>query len=1472
MTPRPARYAYLFIVSVFASIVPSISQAAEDFNSAGLGLYQDPGFALNRSLGLSESVDRVDPFTGALKIVHRDLVIPGNGGLDIEVIRNYQGVTNTAGPYSNGYRSRTPFGTGWDIHFGRLWVSETYQTLSAGSNNRVCQIGQAATNLNPILELPDGTRETLANGNGSSQAFITKSRWIATCLPSSQNKGDGGLVLHSPEGLKYTFNLKGTVSPSFQLRTYFVTRIEDFSGNSLDFEYDIPASNKFGPHHLLTRVKASDGRAVKFSYKNAASDSAIISSISGEGQSVSYTFSDSAYGVGAKAQYLTRVSNPDGTDWRYTYIDSDRVTGSLPGRFSMATMKSPLGLSTSYKYDYKQMGSDPSEKLNIVTERRISSIRGSSHSAYTWAYTYTKGVNKNDVTVERGPEQCVRYEHVGANTIANGASAVDRGLWTIGLLMKKEISKSCGSALRTETYTWGSQNISEQNEMRRYNLLVENYTRAPILTKKVISQSGNYTTDYTYDANGQPTKLSESGDRSRTITNTYTLPGGNWVLGKIASQTISGITGSLKYSYTNKGLVSQEDRYGVVTKYAYTGAGDLNTLTDANGKVTRYEDYYRGVPRKETYADGGILTRTVNETGTVASVKDVMGQTTSYTYDKANRLTGITPPKGAAAKTTIGYSFGSNNVETLTRGAYKRVREYNELGQLLKQTESGNASVQPVVMTATYSPSGGRTFLSNPNFTSAATVGEKFEYDALNRLTKNTHADGTFISMSYGSKTVTTTDERGNATIREYVSFAEPDERHLVKVTEPGSNVTSITIDNLGRATAITQGGLNRTYTYDAKGFVASETNPETGTTAYTHDGVGNVLTKKVGAAAADQYAYDALSRLKKVTYADGTALEYGYDLAGRVLSETFAGTDRRYTYDSHGNLLSESLNLASLGKSYAAAYAYDVSDSLTSVTYPSGLLVDLAPNAYGQATKAGGFASAMSYHANGSLKGLTYGNGRSLSIGLDANRLRPTQRSVGGSDTLLSLQYGYDAANNLTKITDLRDAAYTQTLGYDALNRLVSAVGAWGSGSFAYNARGDITSRMLGGQSITYGYDAQGRLASLGGSLSAALSYDAKGNVLQARGSYAYDGAGNLNRLCVQPSSNCAGAPDQRFGYDGKGMRVLQEQAGGVRTVSFYGQLGLLLEEDLTSGKRKEYIHAGGELIAHDGGDGTLYYHNDHLGSPVAASNAQGALQWRAHFRPYGERLSESGADVGSIGYTGHMQNDASGLVYAGARYYDPVIGRFLAIDPVGVLAGMPGSFNRYAYTLNNPYRYKDPDGRWIEDAVIGAPSLALGAASFVNNVRDGNWGSAALDAGGVVADGIAMAVPGVPGGAGLAIKAGRSVKGAEVAKEVNKAPDFVVSPGGTVFPVPKGTTGPTPVVNPAGSQTGVAFTGGSGGTNGKVSTMRIMNPTPARGNSPGYSNGYIKYENSASPKPQGVDPYSGKTLPNAQSHFPID
>lgn len=80
----------------------------------------------------------------------------------------------------------------------------------------------------------------------------------------------------------------------------------------------------------------------------------------------------------------------------------------------------------------------------------------------------------------------------------------------------------------------------------------------------------------------------------------------------------------------------------------------------------------------------------------------------------------------------------------------------------------------------------------------------------------------------------------------------------------------------------------------------------------------------------------------------------------------------------------------------------------------------------------------------------------------------------------------------------------------------------------------------------------------------------------------------------------------------------------------------------------------------------------------------------WSEHFAPYGEKLNGA---AGKIGYTGHAHDSESGLTYAQARFYDPVIGRFLSIDPIG-FTDDPFTFGRYGYGNGNPYRYTDPTG----------------------------------------------------------------------------------------------------------------------------------------------------------------------------------
>jgi RHS repeat-associated protein len=103
-------------------------------------------------------------------------------------------------------------------------------------------------------------------------------------------------------------------------------------------------------------------------------------------------------------------------------------------------------------------------------------------------------------------------------------------------------------------------------------------------------------------------------------------------------------------------------------------------------------------------------------------------------------------------------------------------------------------------------------------------------------------------------------------------------------------------------------------------------------------------------------------------------------------------------------------------------------------------------------------------------------------------------------------------------------------------------------------------------------------------------------------------------------------------------------------------------------------------------------YIHTDGLGSPVARTDASGYVISRTRYEPYG--YVAAGVQP-TIGFTGHVNDGDTGLTYMQQRYYDPVAGRFLSIDPVTTDANTGGSFNRYVYASNGPYKYVDPDGR---------------------------------------------------------------------------------------------------------------------------------------------------------------------------------
>ncbi|WP_428993089.1 RHS repeat-associated core domain-containing protein [Luteibacter rhizovicinus] len=106
-------------------------------------------------------------------------------------------------------------------------------------------------------------------------------------------------------------------------------------------------------------------------------------------------------------------------------------------------------------------------------------------------------------------------------------------------------------------------------------------------------------------------------------------------------------------------------------------------------------------------------------------------------------------------------------------------------------------------------------------------------------------------------------------------------------------------------------------------------------------------------------------------------------------------------------------------------------------------------------------------------------------------------------------------------------------------------------------------------------------------------------------------------------------------------------------------------------------------------------YYFSDPQGNILVETDGQGVITAVQDYRPYGQIALGPAHD--GPGYTGHVTDSDTALVYMQARYYDPSIGRFLSVDPLGPDSANLPSFNRYMYVAGNPIANIDPDGRDI-------------------------------------------------------------------------------------------------------------------------------------------------------------------------------
>lgn len=326
-------------------------------------------------------------------------------------------------------------------------------------------------------------------------------------------------------------------------------------------------------------------------------------------------------------------------------------------------------------------------------------------------------------------------------------------------------------------------------------------------------------------------------------------------------------------------------------------------------------------------------------------------------------------------------------------------------------------------------------------------------------------------------------------------------------------------------------------------------------------------------------------------------------------------------------------------------------------------------------------------------------------------------ERSVAAGDGLPNLTYTYDEVGNIKKIIDgsATDSYATTTYGYDNLYRLTSAITDATAltpynRSYQYDPLGNIINKSDVG---TYEYTQAGYANPHAATAVAGVSYyyDKNGNLLSTG-----DGLENIWNYRNELITSTQGDDTVEFINDHTGRRVMKDDGD---TVTSYPFASFKITD---TGSTTKHIYAGDLLVVTIDGVGenarTYYNHHDHLGSTKAVTDEAGAVTQNLTYYPFGAMESDQQFtnQNQTKRYTGHDYDEETDLSYMGARYYAGDNARFTSQDPVALALGdwktvkdktdgkldfylqNPQTHNSYSYTANNPLKFVDKNGEYIE------------------------------------------------------------------------------------------------------------------------------------------------------------------------------
>jgi RHS repeat-associated protein len=611
--------------------------------------------------------------------------------------------------------------------------------------------------------------------------------------------------------------------------------------------------------------------------------------------------------------------------------------------------------------------------------------------------------------------------------------------------------------------------------------------------------------------------------------------------------------------------------------------------------------------------------------------------------------------------------------------------------------------------------------------------------DAIGRITRVTHPDGNFVATSYAITPaanisileITTTDETGKVV----KVVTDADGQPLSKTRMKGATpvITQYQYDRLGRLLRIKDPLLNQwDYTYDLMGRRLTTKDPDHGLWTYTYNNAGQLVTQLDARSLTTTLTYDKMGRpLTKTITGAGLVTETTtntYDQAragfynvgeltttGRVVPVNgtipAVNVTQEFDYDIAGRLAGKR-HLNVFGASRSEAYEYWTAGELKRRQLSSGMWTGLhSYDTLGRlasidnanvtsAIEPDWFVQSVSYNARGQPLSLTHGNGVATAYTYNnqrgfLNRILTTQ----GATSHLDLTYARNVKGMVTGITS-PDATQSWTYGYDLLDRLITADGSGTADdrTYAYDdADNMIRNSGLCAANPNLVYPVQGATAvrphaptSICGT---SVTYDGNGNTL----TYDVDGAGVLlPRSFVydgenRPLSITRNAITTRFEYGPDGERTLK--ATGV-SPSLY-MLGdgaeLLVNASNPTGLLTSWLGGGVRRV----GGVTSWAHKDQLASTRKLSfMPTGPAASRHDYGPYGNPLTSNGSlALDDRGYINERFDPETGLQYLNARYYDPLLGRFLSPDWWDPTKPGVGT-NRYAYAGNDPVNGSDGNG----------------------------------------------------------------------------------------------------------------------------------------------------------------------------------